>query len=371
MVADGGSSRGCFHGGRQEAACEALTVARATFYRRLRRQPSEAPKKATISSSPRALSDAERTAVSEVLRSDRFMDKAPRQVHAELLDEGVYLCSLRTMYRILDAEKELKERRNQRRHPAYSKPELLATAPNMLWSWDITKLRGPKGFWFHLYVILDVFSRYVVGWMVARRERAQLAERLISEACLKQGIRPNQLTIHADRGAAMTSKTLAELMVDMSIHKSHSRPQISNDNPYSEAQFKTLKYDPDFPDRFGSIEDSRAFCGPFFNWYNNDHRHSGIALLTPATVHYGRTEEVLLLYGSGPSTRPSSGPQTASRTGHRRCSGHRLRSGSTLRSSALPTSTTAGRACARPLKPTRGPYCALRLCLLPSINERH
>lgn len=280
-----------------KAACEAMMVARATYYRQ-RQLPSEAPKaprKATISSSPRALSDAERSTVLELLRSERFVDKAPRQVYAELLDEGFYLCSLRSMYRILEAEQEVRERRDQRRHPAYAKPELLATAPNSLWSWDITKLRGPKGFWYHLYVLLDVFSRYVVGWMVAHREKAQLAERLISEACLKQSIGPNQLTIHADRGAAMTAKSVAELMVDLTINRSHSRPQISNDNPYSEAQFKTLKYHPDFPDRFGSIEDARAYCSPFFGWYNNEHRHSGIALLTPATVHYGRADQVLLL----------------------------------------------------------------------------
>jgi putative transposase len=280
-----------------KAACAAMKVARATFYRRrLRRQPSEAPKaprKATISSSPRALSDAERSSALEVLRSERFVDKAPRQIYAELLDEGTYICSPRTFYRILHAELEVRDRRNQRRHPQYAKPELLATAPNLLWSWDITKLRGLKGFWYHLYVILDVFSRYVVGWMVAHRERAQLAERLITEACLKQSIPAKQLTIHADRGAAMTSKSVTELMVDLSITQSHSRPQVSNDNPFSEAQFKTLKYHPTFPDRFGSMEDARAYCGPFFSWYNNEHCHSGIAYVTPATVHYGRVDQAL------------------------------------------------------------------------------
>lgn len=282
-----------------KAACGAMEVARATFYRRrLRRQPSEAPeapRKATISSSPRALSATERSTALEVMRSERFVDKAPRQIHAELLDEGTYICSPRTFYRILQGELEVCDRRNQRRHPQYAKPELLATAPNMLWSWDITKLRGPKGFWYHLYVLLDVFSRYVVGWMVASRERAQLAERLITEACLKQSIPAGQLTIHADRGAAMTSKSVAELMVDLSITKSHSRPQVSNDNPYSEAQFKTLKYHPTFPDRFGCQQDAQAYGGPFFSWYNNEHCHSGIAYLTPAMVHYGRVDQVLQL----------------------------------------------------------------------------
>ena len=280
-----------------KAACEAMMVARATYYRRQRQLPSEAPKaprKASISSSPRALSDAERSMALEVLRSERFLDKAPRQVHAELLDEGTYICSPRTFYRVLEGEHEVRDRRNQRRHPAYTKPELMATAPNSLWSWDITKLRGPKGIWYQLYVLLDVFSRYVVGWLLAHREDAQLAERLISEACRKQGILAGQLTIHADRGPAMTSKTVAELMGDLTIKKSHSRPQVSNDNPYSEAQFKTLKYHPDFPDRFGSIEGARAYCSHFFGWYNNDHRHSGIAQLTPSTVHYGRADQVLL-----------------------------------------------------------------------------
>jgi putative transposase len=280
-----------------KAACEAMMVARATYYRRQRQLPSEAPKaprKASIYSSPRALSDAERSMALEVLRSERFLDKAPRQVHAELLDEGTYICSPRTFYRVLEGEHEVRDRRNQRRHPAYTKPELMATAPNSLWSWDITKLRGPKGTWYQLYVLLDVFSRYVVGWLLAHREDGQLAERLIREAWRKQGILAGQLTIHADRGPAMTSKTGAELMGDLTIKKSHSRPQVSNDNPYSEAQFKTLKYHPDFPDRFGSIEDARAFCGHFFGWYNNDHRHSGIAQLTPSTVHYGRADQVLL-----------------------------------------------------------------------------
>ena len=217
------------------------------------------------------------------------MDKAPATVYATLLDEGTYLCSTRTMYRILGEEGEVRERRDQLRHPHYSAPQLLATGPNQVWSWDITKLLGPvKWSYFYLFVILDLFSRYVVGWMIAHRESAVLAERLIRETCEKQNIEPGQLTIHADRGSSMTSKPVALLMADLGITKTHSRPHVSDDNPYSESQFKTLKYHPTFPERFGSIEDARSFCQQFFPWYNTEHRHSGIGLLTPATVHYGK-----------------------------------------------------------------------------------
>jgi len=206
-----------------------------------------------------------------------------------LMRVSIYYCSIRTMYRILEAHGEVRERRNQLRHPNYKKPELLAAAPNEVWSWDITKLRGPvKWTYFYPYVILDIFSRYVVGWMVAHRESAELAKRLISETCRKQDIEPDQLTIHADRGSSMRSKSVALLLSDLGITKTHSRPYVSNDNPYSEAQFKTLKYQPEFPDRFGSIRDSRSFCRPFFNYYNTEHRHSGIGLMTPEAVHYGR-----------------------------------------------------------------------------------
>lgn len=230
--------------------------------------------------------------VIDVLHEDRFVDKAPAEVYATLLDEGVYLCSIRTMYRILQAESEVRERRNQLRHPEYKKPELLATAPNQVWSWDITKLKGPvKWTYFYLYVIIDIFSRHVVGWMIAGRETAELAKQLIAESCIRQGIDENQLFIHSDRGAPMTSKALALLMSDLGITKSLSRPYVSNDNPYSESQFKTLKYRPSFPERFGSLQDARAFCQQFFNWYNNEHYHSGIALMTPAMVHYGSAEE--------------------------------------------------------------------------------
>ena len=201
---------------------------------------------------------------------------------------------MRTMYRILHDNAEVRERRNQRRHPSYHRPELLATAPNEVWSWDITKLRGPvKWTYFSLYVILDIFSRYVTGWMVAHRESAALARRLLGASCTKQRITPGQLTIHADRGGSMRSKSLALLLADLGVNKTHSRPHVSNDNPYSEAQFKTLKYCPQFPQRFGCIEDARAFCREFFNYYNTEHRHSGIGLLTPATVHYGLANQVL------------------------------------------------------------------------------
>jgi putative transposase len=221
------------------------------------------------------------------------MDKAPQEVYAALLDQGRYLCSIRTMYRLLEANHEIKERRDQLRHPPYAKPELLATAPNRVWSWDITKLLGPvKWTYFYLYVILDIFSRYVVGWMVANRESALLAEKLIQETCLKQGIQPGQLLIHADRGSSMKSKPVALLLSDLGVTKTHSRPHTCDDNPYSEAQFKTLKYRPDFPGRFGSPEDARTFCQDFFRWYNTQHHHSGIGLMTPQAVHHGLAQEV-------------------------------------------------------------------------------
>jgi putative transposase len=242
----------------------------------------------------RALGAAERQVVLEHLHSERFCDKAPAEVFATLLDEDIYLCSIRTMHRILAQNGELKERRNQLRHPQYTKPELLATGPNQVWSWDITKLLGPaKWTYFHLYVILDIFSRYVVGWMVAPRETAEQAKRLIAETCAKQGIVAGDLTIHADRGTSMTSKPLALLLADLGVTKTHSRPHVSDDNPYSESQFKTFKYMPEYPDRFGSIEDARAYCQRFSLWYNQDHHHSGIVLLTPEMLHYGRAGQVI------------------------------------------------------------------------------
>jgi putative transposase len=223
-----------------------------------------------------------------VLHAPRFVDLAPAQVYATLLDEGIYHCAERTMYRLLAAQDEIRERRTHRCHPVYAAPELLATGPNQLWSWDITRLKGPaKWTWYYLYVLLDVFSRYVVGWMTARGESAVLAERLIARSCDRQAILPGQLTLHADRGGPMTAKPLALFLADLGVTKTHSRPHVSNDNPFSEAHFKTLKYRPDFPDRFGSLEDARAHCSAFFPWYNTIHRHSGLGLHTPHDVHYG------------------------------------------------------------------------------------
>jgi putative transposase len=242
----------------------------------------------------RALTDGERQKVLDELHDDRFVDKSPGEVWATLLDEGRYLCSERTMYRILAENEEVKERRNQLKHPEYAKPELLAKGPNEVWSWDITKLKGPvKWTYFYLYVILDIFSRYAVGWMVASRETASLAQKLIRQSCKKQAIDPGRLTIHADRGSPMIAKTTAQLFVSLGISKSHSRPHVSDDNPYSESQFKTLKYCPGFPDRFGSLQDAVAFCRPFFTWYNTEHRHSGIGMLTPEIVHYGLAKDVV------------------------------------------------------------------------------
>ena len=234
------------------------------------------------------LSPEERQKVLDLLHTDRFVDQSPREVYATLLDEGTYLCSVRSMYRVLDEQGEVRERRDQLRHPVYQPPELLATGPNQVWSWDITKLKGPvKWTYYYLYVLLDIFSRYVVGWMVAHREQASLARKLIEETCEKQTIEPGQLLVHSDRGPSMSSKPVALLLADLGVTKSHSRPHVSNDNPYSESQFKTLKYRPEFPERFGSMEDARGFCQTFFPWYNTEHHHSGIGFLTPEQVHYG------------------------------------------------------------------------------------
>jgi putative transposase len=275
------------------AACQALEVSRASLYRK-RQQAREPSVPAPRPQSARALAPAEREAVLEHLHSQRFLDKAPSEVYATLLDEGAYLCSIRTMYRILDQHQEVRERRNQLSRPNYQKPELLATAPNQVWSWDITKLLGPvKWTYFYLYVILDIFSRYAVGWMVADGESRELAKRLIAETCAKQHIQPGELTLHADRGPSMTSHPVALLLSDLGITKTHSRPHVSDDNPYSESQFKTLKYRPEFPERFGSLQDARGFCQSFFHWYNCEHHHTGIGLLTPQTVHYGLAQQVI------------------------------------------------------------------------------
>ena len=282
-----------------QAACQNLGVSRATLYRHRPRlgphqrpaalAPTPAPRPAPV----RALTAPECQEVLAVLHEERFQDCAPAAVQATLLDEGRYLCSVRTMYRLLEQNGEVRERREQRIHPPYQKPELLATAPNHLWSWDITKLRGPvKWTYFYLYVILDVFSRYVTGWMVAERESGDLAKHFLEETIRKYDIPPGQLNVHGDRGRPMIAKSVALMYADLGVSKSHSRPYVSDDNPYSESQFRTLKYRPDFPDRFGCIQDARAHCQIFFPWYNDEHHHSGIGLLTPATVHFGLAEQV-------------------------------------------------------------------------------
>jgi putative transposase len=273
-------------------ACEALGVPRAAFYRRRAEPPAgdDRPRPP----SPRALSPEERQQVKDVLYGERFADKAPREIYAALLDEGEYHCSVRTMYRILSEDQASRERRDQLRHPHYQKPELLATAPNQVWSWDITKLLGPqKWTYYHLYVILDIYSRYVVGWMLAHCESADLASRLIRETVHKQEVSEDQLTIHSDRGPSMNSHSVAQLLAALGVTKSHSRPHVSNDNPFSESQFKTLKYSPTFPDRFDSYEQALTFCRTFFPWYNDEHYHTGIGLVTPAMLHYGQAAEVI------------------------------------------------------------------------------
>lgn len=272
-------------------ACRAVGRARASHYRRCRqttpryRQPRPAP--------PNKLTPAEVATILDALRSPRFVDCAPAQVLYTLLDEGVYLASESTYYRLLRAHGEVRERRRQATHPAKVKPELVATAPNIVWSWDITKLKGPRrGEYYDLYLVLDIFSRYVVAWCVAPAESGELAKELIANAVARHQVPPGQLTVHADRGSSMTSNPVVELLAFLGIGRSHSRPHVSNDNPYSESQFKTLKYSPAFPDRFGSIHDARAFCERFLRRYNDDHRHSGIAYHTPASVHFGTAAAV-------------------------------------------------------------------------------
>jgi len=272
-------------------ACTSLVVSRSGFYRWKTGYPSGNNFRA---SPPLALSGIERQNVLDVLHDGRFVDKAPQEVYAALLDEGEYLCSARTMYRILETNNEVRERRDQLRHPVYAKPELLAEKPNQVWSWDITKIKGPvKWTYFYLYMILDIFSRYVVGWMIATREQSVLAKKLIEQSCEKQEIQSSQLIIHSDRGPSMTSKNVAFLLADLGITKSLSRPYVSNDNPYSESHFKTMKYRPEFPERFGCIQDARLFCQSFIKWYNTEHYHSGIGFLTPEDVHYERTEGII------------------------------------------------------------------------------
>lgn len=268
--------------------CDALSFPRSSYCR------SKKPLKAKTYKSHRKLNPDERQKVLDILRSDEYMDLSPAQVYNHLLDKGEYVASERTMYRILNENKEVRERRQLTKHPIYKKPELLATGPNQLWSWDITRLRGPNKLeYYHLYVMLDVYSRYVVGWMLAHRESAELAKELVSECYKSQNISPEVLTVHSDRGPAMKAQTLAELFDYLKVTKSHSRPQVSNDNPYSEAQFKTTKYSRTYPDRFGSIEDAKSFCRDFFAWYNQEHYHSGIAMLTPKSVHYGQDRGII------------------------------------------------------------------------------
>jgi len=271
--------------------CDAVGVARSTFYRRTADKTNAPEHKKK--SSPRKLSEQEEERVLAVLNSERFYDFAPGEIHATLLDESVYLCSERTMYRILEKNKQNVQRR-QKTGRSYARPELLATKPNQLWSWDITKLKGPRKWtYYYLYKIMDVYSRYVVGWMVAPRESAELAKLLIGETCIRQGIEEDQLTLHADRGSSMKSIAVGQLLADLGVTKTHSRPHVSNDNPYSESLFKTLKYRPEFPELFGCIEDARLFCVDFFEWYNTNHKHSGIAMLTPENVHYDNIEEIV------------------------------------------------------------------------------
>ena len=279
--------------GETAALCQSVGLSRAGFYRR--RQPTRpSMPMPPRTPPPRALAAGERQAILDTLHSERFVDQSPAEVHATLLEEQQYLGSVRTMYRVLAAADEVRERRDQARHPVYTKPELVATAPNQVWTWDITKLKGPIPYlYYSLYVILDLFSRYVVGWMVALNESAHLAERLIEETCAKQGIAPHQLTIHADRGAPMRSQRVALLFSDLGIDASYSRPRVSNDNPFSEAQFRTLKYRPEFPDRFGSLNHARGVSRDLFAWYNDAHHHSGLSYLTPADVHYGRADTIL------------------------------------------------------------------------------
>ncbi len=275
-----------------KAACDAFLIPRATFYRYLDRLNTD--RSLQRPTPPLALTDDERKNVLDALHCERFQDKAPYQVYATLLDEGVYHCSIRTMYRILENEHGAnRERRKQVRRRNHVKPELLATGPNQVWSWDITKLKSTtKWTYYYLYVIMDIFSRYVVGWMVAHQEKTALAKRLIEQSCIKQNIDRNQLTLHADRGSSMKSKGVAQLLADLGVTKTHSRPHVSNDNPYSEAQFKTLKYCPEFPDRFGSIQDARYFCKDFFCFYCKEHHHSGIGLVTPEQLHYGMAQQI-------------------------------------------------------------------------------
>ena len=279
--------------GLTAAACAALGISRASVQRRRARLTATPAITRPRPRPSRALTVPQQQEVLDLLHASRFADQAPAEVYASLLDEGVYHCSIRTMYRILDQNGEVRERRQQLRHPVYHKPELLAERPNEVWSWDITKLMGPtKWSYFYLYVILDIFSRRVVGWCVADAESAALFRPLFDDAIEKHNVPPGQLTLHADRGGPMKAKATAFLLADLGVTRSHNRPHTSNDNPFSESHFKTLKYQPRFPKRFGCIEDARGFCRQFFDWYNQDHHHAGIGLMTPDQVHYGQIDTV-------------------------------------------------------------------------------
>ena len=296
--------------------CKALALCPASFYRCRKRlseptptDPSQEPAEASLPKG-RALSQKERDNVVSVLMSERFMDRAPRQVYATLIEEGTYLCSVRTMYRLLASQQALRERRRVRRAGKYKKPELLAVRINEVWTWDITLLKGPfRGVHYYLYVVIDIFSRYVVGWMIADRECQHLAEQLLRQTCRNQGIQAGQLRLHSDRGPSMKSQTVETLLLKLGVAKSHSRPHVSDDNPFSEAAFKTLKYAPLFPDRFASLEEAEAFCQEYFAWYNGQHHHTGLVLLTPAQVHYGdpaalleaRHQTMLVAYAQCPA----------------------------------------------------------------------
>src|SRR5665213_3291930 len=279
--------------GLTASACAALNVSRASVYRQRARLARPLAVRCPRPSPQRALTIVERQTMLDLLRAPRFADQAPAEVYASLLDEGAYHCSIRTMYRILAASQEVRDRRDHLRHPIYKKPELLARAPNEVWSWDISKLMGPaKWTYFYLYVIIDIFSRRVVGWCVADTESAALFKPLFEDATAKHAVPPGQLTLHADRGPSMKAKATALLLADLGVTKSHSRPYTSNDNPFSESHFKTLKYQPQFPKRFGCIQDAKTFCRAFFDWYNQDHHHLGIGLMTPDQVHYGQADTV-------------------------------------------------------------------------------
>ena len=298
-----------------EPTCDALGLPRATYYRH---RPGAPPKVSARRSLPKqALTPIERQEVLDVLHEERFVDLPPTEVYAQLLDDERYYCSIRTMYRILAANAEVCERRRQRVHPPYAKPELIATAPNQVWSWDITKLLGPqKWTYYYLYVLLDIFSRYVVGWLVAECESAELAKKLVIESCTRQEIDPDQLTIHQDRGSPMKSKTLAQTFATLGVTKSFSRPHVSDDNPFSEAHFKTLKYRLDFPGRFEDLMHALRYCGDFFPWYNHEHHHSALGLMTPYDIHYGlaqdkwrhRAEALAAAYAAHPERFPQGMP---------------------------------------------------------------